>query len=374
MRLDLSDDSAAFVGEIQAFIQRHWRDHLEAPHRRSGQRFIAALVDRGWSVPGWPVHEGGMSWTTLQRYLFERELALARAPLMDFFAVEVLGSLLLEVGTADQRQLHLPRIRDAGVRWCVHPSLGGAPPLGACEAEEGSTDVIRFDDCVIRVQFDSDAQWLAALAAIGAEPPSLVLIPLATSSTVSGTRQRDQIVFDGLRLPATVILGDRATGRSLLEVALNRAHRLPLARVAKVRSALQIANSTAQQSSLETSTRRSIDKRLAALEIDLLGLDFMEQQHALNGDGAEAETAMIRIKSQQAATEISTLMVEILGYYALPDEDPLRLDNEGPLGGHHVGGHYFGGRQGQRAIDELLGYVAGFEAMIDRDRIATLKL
>ena len=95
----------------------------------------------------------------------------------------------------------------------------------------------------------------------------------------------------------------------------------------------------------------------------------MEQQHVQSGGGAEAEMAMIRIRSREAAAEISALMIEILGYYALPDEDTLRLDNEGPIGRHHSGG-----RQGQGAIDELLGYVAGFEAMIERDRIATLKL
>jgi hypothetical protein len=137
---------------------------------------------------------------------------------------------------------------------------------------------------------------------------------------------------------------------------------------------LQLAYSAAQDSSLETATRESLDNRLAALDIELLGLDFMEQQHALSGGlveaevEAEAEMAMVRIKSQEAATEISTLMIEILGYYALPDEDTRRLDNEGPLPGPQVG------RYGQGAVDELLGYVAGFEAMIERDRIATLKL
>lgn len=365
MRLDVSDESAAFVGEVQAFIQHHWRDQPDGPQRRSARGFISALVDRGWSVPDWPIGEGGTDWTALERYLFEREMALSRTPAMDFFAVEILGWLLLEVGTTDQRQLHLPRIRQAGVCWCVHPSIAGAPPLRASNTEEDSALMIRIEEGVIRGQPGSDPQWLAGLAAIGTEPPSLVLIPLPLpASNATDSEQRDQIVLDGLRLPGTVILGDRGTGRSLLEGALNRAYRLPWARVAKVRSALQLTISTAQDSNLEASTRDSFDRRLAALEIDLLGLDFMEQQHALSGSGAEAERAMIRIKTQEAAMEISALMIEILGYYALPDEDPLRQDNEGLLGGRH----------GQGAIDELLGYVAGFEAMIERDRIATLKL
>ena len=110
MKLALSAEDQAFLEEIRAFIDRHWLRSVRAlpdperlargpgPARRA---WLDALVARGWSVPRWPVEHGGTGWTPLQLYLWERETALAEAPLPDGFAVSLLGPLLCAAGRAE---------------------------------------------------------------------------------------------------------------------------------------------------------------------------------------------------------------------------------------------------------------------------------
>ncbi|MFV2089094.1 MAG: acyl-CoA dehydrogenase family protein [Pseudomonadales bacterium] len=364
MRGDSNPEAAAFADEIRTFIQRHWRNQGLAPQRRASAEFMSALVKQGWSVPDWPVAEGGTGWTHGQRYLFERELALADAPALDFFAANVLGTLLLDAGTSAQRDLHLPLIRENRARWCVHPSIWGAAPLIACDPT-GNASEIRFENCAIGCDGAAGAHWLAALVAIEPDQSSLVLIPLDRTEVQAGLPpDRDQIIFDDLVLTAASILGREGAGQMLVEAALARARSLPWARIPRCRSALQrVMVLVADHPDLDQASRGSFKTRLAALEIELLGLDILEQRIAVAAGELSAEAIMVRIKSRELSTEIFTLMIEVLGYYALPDPDPLNLDNEGPIGG----------RYSQGAIEELFRYVGGLETMTERDQIAALK-
>ena len=128
MNLALSDEDQAFLQQIRAFIDRHWPPSARSPRgpasdhpeqlRSEETAWFHSLVARGWSVPGWPVAQGGTGWTPVQRYLWDRETAFAETPRMDTFGVNLLGPLLCARGPVEQQDRFLPPIREAQVRWC----------------------------------------------------------------------------------------------------------------------------------------------------------------------------------------------------------------------------------------------------------------
>ena len=127
----LSDGDRRFREEVRAFV----RDRVpEALRRRvangdelSKQEYVGwqqALSSRGWLTTTWPVAEGGTGWSPIRHYLFDEELALADSPTVSLtLAVgpKLLGPILCEFGSAEQKARLLPPIRD----WSPVAGLGG---------------------------------------------------------------------------------------------------------------------------------------------------------------------------------------------------------------------------------------------------------
>lgn len=103
----------------------HWQFTSEA------QRvWLQRMAAKGWTAPHWPREYGGggLGWEET-KILKEEMLALGcRAPLeATSQGMAMLGETLLQMGTEEQKRLHLPRIANGEVRWCQgysEPSAG----------------------------------------------------------------------------------------------------------------------------------------------------------------------------------------------------------------------------------------------------------
>ena len=69
------------------------------------------LDDKGWSVPAWPVEYGGTGWTTEQLLIFQREMMLGHAPRLMTQGSLMVGPVIAEYGTDEQKAKYLTRIR-----------------------------------------------------------------------------------------------------------------------------------------------------------------------------------------------------------------------------------------------------------------------
>ena len=79
----------AFREEIRAFLAAHLPERLREGARCTptvfaepdiGREWQRILYDKGWLAYNWPAEFGGTGWSPVQRYLFEKECALADAP------------------------------------------------------------------------------------------------------------------------------------------------------------------------------------------------------------------------------------------------------------------------------------------------------
>ena len=90
-------------------------------------RWLDVMAERGWTAPTWPREYGGGGLSELEGKVLAQEMAtLGLRPPLIGFGLTMIGPLLLQVGTEEQKRQHLPPIVRGELRWCQGYSEPGA--------------------------------------------------------------------------------------------------------------------------------------------------------------------------------------------------------------------------------------------------------
>ena len=132
--MDLSFTAAeeTFRGELRAWLRAN--APASPPHFESLADEVAflrdwqrRLADAGWVGIHWPTEYGGRGASVVENYLFQEEIAAARAPeIIGRIGVNLVGPTLIAHGTEEQKRRFLPRIMPAQEIWCQLFSEPGA--------------------------------------------------------------------------------------------------------------------------------------------------------------------------------------------------------------------------------------------------------
>ncbi|TDJ33946.1 MAG: acyl-CoA dehydrogenase [Gammaproteobacteria bacterium] len=89
--------------------------------------WLERAADKGYTVPSWPAAYGGAGLSTANELILLQEMRAmgAPAPVMGM-GIMMLGPTLLEYGTDEQKEQHLPKIARGEVWWCQGYSEPGA--------------------------------------------------------------------------------------------------------------------------------------------------------------------------------------------------------------------------------------------------------
>lgn len=81
----------------------------------------AAIGAKGWATPTWPTEYGGGGLSAQQARALHQEMGKAGAfnPLTFGMGITMIGPTILDYGTEEQKQTHIPPIVRGEVRWCV---------------------------------------------------------------------------------------------------------------------------------------------------------------------------------------------------------------------------------------------------------------
>ena len=133
MDLRLSAEELAFRDELRAFITANLPDDIHermrlgyAPRKEDTVRWQRILNERGWAAFNWPKEYGGPGWTPVQRMIFLEENQLAPAPEVSSFNITMIGPVLIQFGTEEQKRRFLPRAANIDDWWCQGFSEPGA--------------------------------------------------------------------------------------------------------------------------------------------------------------------------------------------------------------------------------------------------------
>ena len=148
--------------------------------------WIERMVEKGWTVPSWPKAYGGGGLSTDEVIVLLQEMkAISARPALSSFGTSMIGPTLLEYGTEEQKQRHLPRIARAEVEWCQGYSEPGS---GSDLASLQTRAVLEGDQFIINGQktWTSGAQnadWMFILVRTDKDVPkhegiSFMLLPM----------------------------------------------------------------------------------------------------------------------------------------------------------------------------------------------------
>lgn len=127
MDIELSPEDQAFRDEVRAFLAENLpREVIDGAASSPtvfvepdiGQRWNAILAAKGWLAYQWPKEAGGTGWSPVQRYIFEKECALAGAPNLTVLGLKLVAPVIYTFGTPEQKAKYLPRILSGEDYWC----------------------------------------------------------------------------------------------------------------------------------------------------------------------------------------------------------------------------------------------------------------
>ena len=148
--------------------------------------WLERMVEKGWTVPNWPVEYGGGGLSNDEYLiLLEEMVEISARPALSSFGTSMIGPTLLEFGTDEQKARHLPQIARAELEWCQGYSEPGS---GSDLASLATRAVDNGDHYVINGQKiwtsgAHNADWMFCLVRTDPDAPkhegiSFVLLPM----------------------------------------------------------------------------------------------------------------------------------------------------------------------------------------------------
>src|SRR6266567_3947698 len=239
--MDVSDstEEAAFRSDVRQFIKQNlpaeWIRAIENnamvepddPEQRAFlKEWRAALATRGWIAPHWPKEYGGGGMTQGEQFIFNEEMAEARAPDVGGFGVTMIGPTLILYGTDEQKKQHLPGITSGDVVWCQ----GYSEPGSGSDLASLQTRAVRDgDDYGVNGQkiWSSGAHragWMFMLARTDPDAPkhrgiSMLLMDMKSPGisiqplvNMAAQHHFNQEYFDDVRVPVLNRVGEENRG------------------------------------------------------------------------------------------------------------------------------------------------------------------
>jgi alkylation response protein AidB-like acyl-CoA dehydrogenase len=349
MNLTFSPAEMAFRADVRAFIARHFdTDRPYTPGTADEDRWAAALVAQGWAAYQWPQAFGGTGWTMTQRYIWERETALAGVPArMGGMGMFMLAPVLYTYGTPEQCRRFLPGILDNSVEWCQgysEPEAGSDLAALRTRADlQGDHYVVNglktwtsyahiadWMFCIVRTDNGGRRQEGITFLLLDMRSPGVEVRPIVTIDGRHSTL--NTVSFTDVRVPVSQRVGEEGQGWRYAKGLLTH-ERTGLAYVADSTRRLRRLRETAART--PTGSGRLIDDplfaaRLADVEIDLMALEITELRtlaETASGQAPGNQSSILKLQGTLVLQRLTELFVECAGPQALPysfDERGLR--------------------------------------------------
>jgi alkylation response protein AidB-like acyl-CoA dehydrogenase len=340
MKLSFDAEELAFRDEVRAFIATHFpADAPFRPGTPDEDRWAAALLAQGWAAYQWPEPWGGTGWDMTQRYIWERETALAGVPArMGGMGMFMLAPVLYTYGSAEQCRRFLPGILDNSVEWCQGYS---EPEAGSDLAALRTRAVLHGDHyvvdgmktwtsyahiadwmfCIVRTDRTERPQEGITFLLIDMRAPGVSVQPIVTIDGRHSTL--NTVTFDRVRVPLDQRVGEEGQGWRYAKGLLTH-ERTGLAYVAdstrRLRRLRQAAARTPSGSGWLIDDPLFAAK-LAEVEIDLMALEITELRtlaETASGQAPGTQSSILKLQGTLVLQRLTELFIECAGPQALP--------------------------------------------------------
>ena len=338
MQLALTEEEAAFREEMRTFftskIPQEIRDAVAAGRHTDRDAVVESqriLNAAGLAVPNWPVEWGGQDWTPLQRHIWHEEMQLACVPTPLAFNANMVGPVIANFGSEEQKKKFLPPTANLDIWWCQ----GFSEPDAGSDLASLKTKAVRDgDDWVINGQktwttLGQHADWIFLLARTDPNAErkqqgiSFILCPMDAEGVtlrpiqlIDGGHEVNEVFFEDVRVPQENLVGEENAGWSYAKFLLGN-ERVGVAPVGASKRVLARAKETAIE------TGQIEDPLIAAqfieLENELLALELTALRVVgRSSDGKpHPASSVLKLKGSELQQAVSELVVDLGGTLAL---------------------------------------------------------
>ena len=362
MDLRFTADEQAFRDEVRAFIAANLpkdiRERMRlgyTPEKEDTIRWQRILNKQGWAAYTWPKEYGGPGWTPVQRMMFLEENQMAPAPDVQVFNVTMIGPVLIQFGTEEQKRRFLPRAAEVEDWWCQGFSEPGAgsdlAALKTSARREGDHYVVNgqkiwtstahmADWCFCLVRTDPNApkrQMGISFLLIDMKTPGITVRPIIS---IDGTHHLNEVFFDDVRVPVENRIYEENKGWDVAKFLLGN-ERTGIARLGKSKERIRFAKEAAHD--MRAGGRPLIEdgefrRRIAQLEVDAKALEITQLRVLSAQKAGESKqdplTAVLKVKGTELLQATSELVMDTGGPLSMPDwaQELAALSNEPELG------------------------------------------
>jgi alkylation response protein AidB-like acyl-CoA dehydrogenase len=154
VNLDQGPALEAFRQEVADFLDTAPTDAIREAGRKTTSVFAPfeqvmawhkILAKKGWAAPAWPVEYGGTGWSVEQRYVYAEEYWRRDLPPLLPNGLQMVGPLLMHLGTEEQKARHLPGILAGEDYWTQgysEPGAGSDLAALSCSAVADGEDYV----------------------------------------------------------------------------------------------------------------------------------------------------------------------------------------------------------------------------------------
>ncbi|WP_459617030.1 acyl-CoA dehydrogenase family protein [Bordetella sp. 2513F-2] len=315
--------------ELPADLRRKVVNHLHLD-KEDFLRWHRIVHRQGWVGASWPAEYGGTGWTPMQQHIWQEACALAGAPIIQPFGVNMVAPVIIAFGNAQQKSRFLPRILSGDDWWCQgfsEPGSGSDLASLSTRAERDGEDYI-VNGQKTWTTFAQYANWMFCLVRTDPAAPkqqgiSFLLVDMATPgitirpiTMLDGEQDVNEVFFDNVRVPVENRLGEENKGWTYAKFLLSheRTSIAGLGRSKRELAFLKRLAATRQAEGRPLTASPLFNARIADVEIRLMALELLllEGVQGLAAN-ADALASMLKVKGISIQEDITELMIDAIG-------------------------------------------------------------
>jgi alkylation response protein AidB-like acyl-CoA dehydrogenase len=359
MDLDFSPVELAFQDEVRAFLKAKLPARVRDGAKASpsvfvepdiGQDWNAILHAQGWLAYQWPQAVGGTGWTPTQRYIFEKECALAGAPNLTVLGLKLVAPVIAAFGTQTQKDYYLPRILSGEDYWCQgfsEPGSGSDLASLQCRAErQGDKYIVNGTKlwtthahhanrifCLVRTDPDVKRQAGISFLLLDMKQPGITVRPILT---LAGDHEVNQVFFDNAEAPVENLVGEEGDGWKIAKFLLENerggsCHAPKL--IADLQTISDAAKAEPDGNGGILAEDRDWNRRVARVRLQVEALEAIELRilaDIAKGRPPGPQTSLAKLLASNLRQEVDLLAVDLYG------DAGLQLDMTRPFYGDNA--------------------------------------
>ena len=357
MDMHFSAADLAFRDEVRGFLAAELPQRLRDGMNGTPSVFVEPEIGlewqrilhaRGWLAYQWPVEHGGTDWTPVQRYIFEKECALADAPALSVLGLKLVGPVIAHYGTPAQKARYLEPILTGQELWCQ----GYSEPGSGSDLASLKTRAVRDGDkyivngskiwtthahyadwmfCLARTDPDVKPQAGISFLLINMRQPGITVRPIIG---MAGDHEVNQVFLDDAEALVADRIGAEGQGWTIAKFLLENERGGSCAAPRLLADLDRLDRLAGQQPGGFNGALghdNDFGRRLARLRLEAEALEMTELRilgELAQGRKPGPQTSLTKLVASNLRQYVDELAVEAFGY------DGLQLATERPLYGN----------------------------------------